>query len=60
MGKLLTTRQLAAQLQVSPDTVRSWVRSGLIPEVRLSPKVRRFDPAEVLRALRERGEVSRG
>jgi len=55
MQDLLKTEDLARRLQVRPDTIRRWVRSGLIPVLRVSPKVMRFDLAEVLRVLQERG-----
>lgn len=54
MDEFLTTRQLAAYLQVSPETVRAWVRTGRIPEIRVSAKVRRFKIVDVERALRHR------
>ncbi len=47
----LTAKELAKQLHVSPDTVRVWARRGLIPTLRLSPKVVRFDPIAVYRAI---------
>jgi excisionase family DNA binding protein len=54
MPELLTAEQLAHRLQVSPRTVKQWARTGRIPELRLSAKVRRFDLAEVVQALRPR------
>lgn len=57
MRELLTAAQLAERLKVRPSTVREWARSGKIPEHRLSPKVRRFDLAEVL-SCRDRKEVT--
>jgi excisionase family DNA binding protein len=55
MGDILTTEGLARRLQVRPDTIRRWVHRGLVPVLRVSPKVMRFDLAEVMRALQERG-----
>ena len=49
--ELLTTRELAKRLRVSPETVRPWARRGHIPTLRLSPKVIRYDPEAVLAAL---------
>jgi excisionase family DNA binding protein len=49
--ELLTARELAKRLRVSPDTVRSWARRGLIPTLRLSPKVTRYNVEAVLAAL---------
>ena len=51
---LLTADELAAYLRVSPYTVRDWARKGIVPEVRMSPKIRRFRLADVLRALEGR------
>jgi excisionase family DNA binding protein len=48
----LTAEQLALRLQVSADTVRAWAKDGRIPEIRLSAKVRRFDPAAVDAAIK--------
>lgn len=46
-GRLLTTREVAAYLGVSPETVlRRW-RAGELPGYRLSSNVLRFDPDEV-------------
>lgn len=50
--ELLTARELASRLAVQPSTIRKWVRQGRIPEVVLSPKVRRFDYAAVVEALK--------
>ena len=52
--QLLTAEQLAEQLSVSPSTVKTWSRSGLIPQIRISPKIIRFDPDAVIDALRQR------
>lgn len=54
MSTLLTTAEVAERLRVTPETVRSWVRRGLIPEIRISATVRRFDLDDVLVALRKR------
>ena len=53
--ELLTTEELAGRLKVKPITVRDWARRGLIPRLRLSPKVIRFDLAAVLEAIRQKG-----
>ena len=53
MNDYLTAAQLAERLQVSADTVRGWAKSGRIPEIRISPKVRRFDPVAVAQALNQ-------
>ncbi|MBI1314102.1 helix-turn-helix domain-containing protein [bacterium] len=52
--ELLTPAQLAERLQVRRSTVIHWARTGRIPEVRITSKVRRFDFGEVVAALRDR------
>lgn len=59
MTELLTAAQLAERLKVRPSTVREWAKTGRIPEIRISAKVRRFDPVEVDAVLR-RQAVSNG
>jgi excisionase family DNA binding protein len=59
MTELLTAAQLAERLKVRPSTVREWAKTGRIPEIRISAKVRRFDAVEVDAALR-RQAVSNG
>jgi excisionase family DNA binding protein len=49
--ELLTARDLAKRLRVSPDTVRAWARRGSIPTLRLSRKVIRYNAEAVLAAL---------
>ncbi|HOX40189.1 MAG TPA: helix-turn-helix domain-containing protein [Candidatus Brocadiia bacterium] len=53
----LTAEDVANRLHVTPGTIRRWVRQGRIPEIRISPKIRRFDPDAVDTALR-RGPVA--
>jgi excisionase family DNA binding protein len=51
---LLTTREVAAWLGLSPETVlRRW-RAGELPGYRLASNVLRFDPDDVLAYLRDR------
>ena len=50
--ELVTAERLAEQLVVAPTTVKAWARRGVIPSVRVSPKIISFDPAEVVQALR--------
>lgn len=57
--ELLTARELAKRLRVSPETVRAWARRGAIPTLRLSRKAIRFNVAAVLKSLAERGGVPR-
>ena len=55
--ELLTAEELAGRLRVRPDTVRIWGREGRIPRVRISGKVIRYDPAQVLECLVRGGNV---
>ena len=48
---VLTVDQLAALLQVRRRTVLGWVKNGVIPVIRPSAKVLRFDPTAVVKAL---------
>ncbi len=56
---LLTAVELATKIGVRPDTVKLWARKGMIPAIRISPKVIRFDLSAVLAALQARPD-SRG
>ena len=53
---LETAEELAKRLHVKPSTIRKWSRQGKIPTVRISPKVVRFDPVEVMTTLSEGGK----
>lgn len=48
---LFTAQECARRLRVSPETVRAWERRGLIPSLRFSPKVIRYDLSKVFAAL---------
>ncbi|HUX02555.1 MAG: helix-turn-helix domain-containing protein [Phycisphaerae bacterium] len=56
---LLTARELGERLAVSPSTVIQWAKDGRIPEVRPSPRIRRFDWGDVVAALK-RHQVKQG
>ena len=62
LPELLTTREVAARLRVSPETILRWHRSGALPGGRrLSTTVLRFDAAALDEWIRGRdagGEVS--
>ncbi|MEW6249647.1 MAG: helix-turn-helix domain-containing protein [Planctomycetota bacterium] len=58
--KILTVAQLAAHLHVKPETVRVWSRAGLIPRIRISRKLVRYDLAAVLAALTKRDDQEQG
>ena len=51
MQKFATAAELADQLQVKRRTVVGWVKAGLIPVIRPSQKIIRFDVDAVARAL---------
>lgn len=57
MIELLTTAELAERLRVRPRTVQEWTKRRIIPAIRFSHKIVRYDFAEVLAALRKRQEV---
>jgi len=56
MGNLITAEQLAERLSLRPDTIRRWTRAKIIPCLKLSGKVIRYDLIEVERALRENSQ----
>jgi DNA-binding transcriptional MerR regulator len=49
---------LADALGVTAGTIRKWANQGIIPALRISPKVLRFDLAEVLQTLRQRTQTT--
>lgn len=51
---IVTAEQLGAELSLRPGTIRRWAQEGIIPCLRLSGKVVRFDRDEVEAALKER------
>jgi excisionase family DNA binding protein len=56
MEQLLTARELATRLRVTPPTVHAWHRRGWIPCLRAGRRPVLFDVAEVESALRKRAE----
>lgn len=52
---LLTTEELAAHFRVRPSTVSDWAARGLIPCLRPTLRVVRFDLGAVHAALERRG-----
>lgn len=49
--ELVDSREIARIFGVSISTVRGWVRAGLVPYLRPSRRVVRFNVADVQRAL---------
>ena len=50
--ELLTAKEVADRLHVSTRTIILWARDGRIPEIRPSPRIRRYDWADVVHALK--------
>ena len=50
--RLRTARVIADRIGVTAETIRVWVRRGIIPTYRAGQKTLRFDLEEVLSALR--------
>jgi excisionase family DNA binding protein len=59
-GGLLTAEELAQRLRLRPSTIKRWAQGGLIPSIRLSGRVVRFDPGDVECALRKRATTDTG
>lgn len=57
---MMTANEVAEQLRLRPGTIRLWTREGIIPAMRLTPKVVRYDLAEVESALRKRSNLKEG
>lgn len=56
MKRFWTSEELASQLRVSVETIRTWARQGRIPCVRISQRPLLFDADEVESLLqRQRG-----
>ena len=54
--QLLTSRQAAKLLQVTPQTVENWGRGGKLKRVVLSSRAVRFKLSDVRELIRERTE----
>lgn len=52
--KFLTAKQLAELLQISEATVRRLARAGILPSLRITPRLVRFYLPEVFAALDSR------
>ena len=51
--ELLTAKELGERLKVQTGTIKAWARRGVIPCLRPTPKILRFNLADVLHALKE-------
>jgi hypothetical protein len=58
--RLLDLDELAAMLKVPPRQAAELYRRGAFPGIKLSYKTLRFDPADVLRALKKENGRSHG
>jgi len=58
MSDLVTAKTLAEEYGVRRETILRWAREGLIPSLRISRGVTRFDPGEVRRVLTEAGQMA--
>lgn len=56
MSKLMTIKETAKILGVSESSLKGMIRRGLIPYIKLSPRVLRFEP-EVLEEFLEKRKV---
>lgn len=54
MKTLVRKKQLASDFAVSPRTVDAWVSKGVIPFIKVSPRLNLFDPVAVRAALEGR------
>jgi excisionase family DNA binding protein len=50
----MTADELADVWKLQAETIRLWTRQGIIPAIRMTGKVVRYDPVEVEEALRRR------
>lgn len=59
MASLLNVVEVAEQLKIRPSTVRSWTREGILPCIRITGRVVRYDLESVRAALVKRDAASR-
>lgn len=57
--KLLTAAELAKILGIDRTTLRSYVRVGIVPSVKIGPRIRRFRRSEVENWLRKNSQGAR-
>lgn len=55
LSAFLTTRQAADRTSVSVDTIRRWIRIGVLPAVRIGPTSKniRIHPADLDKMVRD-------
>jgi hypothetical protein len=49
--KLVDAAIMGEMVSMKPDTVRRLARKGIIPSIRVTPKILRFDPKVVIKVL---------
>jgi len=50
--QLLTAVELASRLKLKPETIRQWTRKKIIPCIRVTNKVIRYEFSTVVEALK--------
>lgn len=55
-NQLLTAVELASKLKLKPETVRQWTRKKMIPCIRVTNKVIRYEFSAVVEALKSQSE----
>jgi excisionase family DNA binding protein len=55
---LLTSKEVAAVLRVTPRTIRRWTHDGLLEPVRVGRRIVRYTPESVEALLRPENESS--
>jgi excisionase family DNA binding protein len=58
--RLVTAREFADLLGVSPETVLRWTRRGELPAIRLPGRAIRYREAEIEEWLEQRATTTRG
>ena len=58
MDRLLTVRELAEHLRVTPTCVYRWLAADRLPAVRLSKRCVRFRESDVQKMLEQLGQTS--
>jgi excisionase family DNA binding protein len=58
MDRLLTVRELAERLGISPGTAYHWLSQGRLPCVRFSSRCVRFREGDVQKMLEQLGQAS--
>ena len=50
---LVDAKEMGRRIGLDPQTVKRMARHGQIPVIKINPRVIRFDPNEVIAALKE-------